>query len=119
MDINLKRRAREKAIAREVAQACFAELQPIADATIAAGAAAADCAIMAQDLKAANVFGEVCARHQLDPAAIQRVWNYVAGEASKLARERAIALNSLARSAEAAAETAERAERRLRKAAGI
>jgi hypothetical protein len=93
-------------------------MQPVFDAAISAGPAAASTAVLGEGQKVAHVFGLACQRHSLDASEAQRVWSYVPGELTRLSRERQRALGTVARSAKSAADAAAKAERRLQKAMG-
>lgn len=76
MDLNFKRRARERGIAAEVANALYEALRPAMDA---AGPAADPAAFMEQNRGLiAHLFGLACERHHLaTEAEATRVLNYI------------------------------------------
>lgn len=115
MDINLKRRSREKAIAAEVTQDCYATLSPVFDQAIGAGKLVAHQVMMAQGDQLADLFGRACKRHQLDEAAARRVWSYVPRALEQLGKARMKAAKTVARSVNRAADAAERAEKEFLK----
>jgi hypothetical protein len=117
MDINLKRRALEKAIAREAAQAVFAILKPIFDAAKVTDAAEAGRLVSEHQASWAHAFGRVCDAHRddlKDEAAIKRVFEYVPGELAAMNRD----LGKLAKVVDQAADEAERAARWLPRSSG-
>jgi hypothetical protein len=77
MDLNLKRRKADRAIAREVAEQLFSAVR----SGLSDGATAVPVELIAHH------FGIVCKRHELDEAAALRVYGYVNRSLKEIRRE--------------------------------
>jgi hypothetical protein len=80
MDLNFKRRSRERAIATEVVNELFAELRPAMDA-------GADAATLIEQHRPllGHILGTACQRNGLQTEAeVQRVFGYIAPTVSSL-----------------------------------